>query len=288
MRNDHLIVKASGEENLARFASEYALQQRLEQIHRERPSLERYSIGHGGFRTTASGCYCATPPELSRSIYDGVNEWRGKFTDEFKQSFQEAFSVHTDSTGVCFDMGEAISGNPDCWQDVQIEPARIIRVGLNLSSQCSTTDQQRMWRGGAICAVCDLLQQRGHRFEIEVLYGGLYAAHSYEDLKRCEHLRMLLKPADQPLDLRRVSEWILSPNCTSHGIEIVSRLWPNCRCAYQIHLGLKLGILNGEYDVYVDRIEEPWTEEYTRQWIQRQLDRCKRSGDATASTSEFD
>lgn len=89
------------------------------------------------------------------------------------------------ATGGAVDVGEYLSGSPECFyqQTEHLSAARrVVKIGVVSSAPSRTTSEQILNRGRSIMALVDTLELQGYSVQLDVLEGfffGERAAHSY-------------------------------------------------------------------------------------------------------------
>jgi hypothetical protein len=264
MRNDHIIRKDLGpnaDKRFFRYESVYALGQH---------------IGDGN----------CIPPSVAARTRQLMEDYRRTLVAKFRHSIGDALAMRPDVTGIMYDMGDAMAGNPDCWQHVTVSRSPIYRIGLNPSSAMGSHGNILAMRGAAVCAIIDLIELSGARMEIDWCYGesgaGTHGPNAF-------HARVTLKHADQPLDMLRIGEWIAGTEPTVQHGSYLNMGWGDNPTAFGVHITDKMAAtrgllvsqcyrfwqspcLQGEFDIVLDRIEsEAWDEAYTESWVKDQI-----------------
>lgn len=127
-----------------------------------------------------------------------LTKFNTSITDNVRKSLPTQ-EVTYDVTGLDFDMGMYMSGEPECWYDYTPKPEpNICRIGVNLSAHAFVSKQSMAYRGAMIASVIDCLEQSGTRCEIWVLYG---------NVNQCR-IDVCLKRPDQYLDADRLAFWL--------------------------------------------------------------------------------
>jgi hypothetical protein len=249
--------------------------------------VRHYSISELEQELGPHRLHLATPPSVAPDDWDMIQRYRDSLYQQFHASMGSSEDVMADVCGIDYDMGEMLAGNPECWQSIQIADAPVYHIAVNPSSHFTSNLRTLVMRGAALCAIIDLLESRGSRMSIEYCYGESFAGTPRKTDRW--HYRLVLKQPDQPLDMRRIADWIagtiISPehqeaffgqtttNPTTHGIHLTTALALNrgiyIAPAYQFHNSPEL---NGEFDIAMDRIESYWTEEFAENWIRQQVE----------------
>lgn len=228
--------------------------------------------------------YFATPPSVSQQDWDTISRERDRLYQQFRASMGTSDDILSDVSGIGYDMGEYLAGTPECWYDLQYSDQPVYHVAVNPSSNYNRDVRTLVMRGAALCAIIDLLESRGARMSIEYCYG---ASMKRTDPGSRWHYRLVLKHPDQPLDLRRIADWIAGTvpasdwprayqhetDPTSHGIHVTDTVaaihgHPYITNGYQFWASPELA---GEFDIALDRVDNRWTEEFTRTWITEQI-----------------
>jgi hypothetical protein len=108
-----------------------------------------------------------------------------------------------DVIGDSLDIGLALSGDPEhwrslAWETVEGHGRRIFRVIVPTGAMATVGTEAYLWAGAAACAAVQAIELAGHGAEV-------WAYNAADD--GCERLgvRVLLKPAEYPLDMPRLA-----------------------------------------------------------------------------------
>lgn len=98
-----------------------------------------------------------------------MERFSAKITDRVQASLPQQ-SQFWDTSGLDFDMGMAINGEPECWYDfAPKEEMKFIRIGVNGFFSAGVGNEVITMRGGAICALVDALEMMNYRVELDVI-----------------------------------------------------------------------------------------------------------------------
>lgn len=127
-------------------------------------------------------------------------------------SLIERHDVEYDVEGTMIDVARFTDNEPECWarfEPVLVEPKspKFLRLVVNIGASGAVSAQTILARGGALCALVDLLEMSGTRCEITLAdcTGEPGGGHWY-----C--MTTLVKQFDQPLDLPLVAYAIGHPS----------------------------------------------------------------------------
>jgi len=119
-----------------------------------------------------------------------------------------AHSTRHAVSGAFIDMGEYLSGMPECMIDFIEEPApRIIKLGVNLVASGANNPEAFKRRGAVVLAVVESLQAAGYGVEVTVYMLASASGTSWVNLDA-----FILKRADQPLDMDSLAFWTCHPS----------------------------------------------------------------------------
>lgn len=197
--------------------------------------------------------------------HDGVEQIR-KYTysiDNVVGARINEPAINWDVTGVSWDMGEALTGNPECWYDFRAPEHKLVRVMYNPSASAWVSPKGMALRGAMVAGLVDCLEKAGHRVELWMTYGNT-GDHGIKKTVRAE---VMVKPADMPLDIDKIAFLCVHEKCLRGlwfalitkiaGIEDMSYL-PTLEDA-QLH------------DIVVDRLDEDMSEVDVIAWVTAQL-----------------
>ena len=148
--------------------------------------------------------------EAQRLSLEGWREGRAKIREAHEVVYRGALHslgtvsmpvMGTDLVGMLPSVPAYLSGDPAAmltWQETSA-PRPVIQIVIQMTYSAGTTAQQVYRRGAAICALVDLMEQRGARVEIV----GALSNRGSNRGERDRHLDMhvTVKRPDQPLDL---------------------------------------------------------------------------------------
>ena len=105
-------------------------------------------------------------PDLVKVMYDGVEVLNAMIE-------KDGVAFSRDVTGEFFDVGDFLTGEPECWwRDDELAGRRqVIPVYASISMDCNVTQEQIRNRGCAIVALCDMLQQNGFIVDLKIVSG---------------------------------------------------------------------------------------------------------------------
>ena len=162
------------------------------------------------------------------------NEGWTKGTNEMKSILEPMFDhvskmierveVNHDIEGHVIDVARYVDGEPECWmkfEDVLQEAEqgnKLIRITFNMCVSAGIGTKTIMCKGGAIAALCELLEYAGHRVEIVLCdANGLNSWYSADGNKGQGKLNfenyITIKPFNQNLDPSIVSYALAHPSC---------------------------------------------------------------------------
>lgn len=124
---------------------------------------------------------------------------------------QVSYSV---AGGQWIDIGRHLGGEPECFGLIsEVDAAvdgTVVRIDCNVAASGRVTQEQFFQRGAAACVLADLLETAGKRVEI---WGVWATSDSYRPSKTTpfSQCRVLLKRAEEPLDLTRVGACLAHP-----------------------------------------------------------------------------
>lgn len=104
-------------------------------------------------------------PELVNSFYDGVESLNAMIE-------QDGMAYYRDVTGEFFDVGDYLSGEPECWwrNDEFSGKRQVVPVYANFAMHCGISNKIILNRGCAIVALCDMLQRLGFIVDLNVVH----------------------------------------------------------------------------------------------------------------------
>ena len=109
-------------------------------------------------------------------------------------------SFHNDIVGYAPIVPLAVLGVPNSMINSKMKPikAKVIDVYYNMTSGCMTSSEDIINAGVKMLSAIISLEQQGYRFN-------LYAVQNYYDNGKCYMLKVKVKDAMQPIDLKRIS-----------------------------------------------------------------------------------
>jgi hypothetical protein len=128
-----------------------------------------------------------------------LEQFRGKLENVVSHSImrQEMFY---DVTGLDWDIGAVMTGEPECWYDYSPkEESRIVRMAYNVTVSGGMGSEQMQLRGACIASLVDLLEANGVRVELDI-----YATLNYDN-RAYYTFFVPIKQAGQQLDLDRLA-----------------------------------------------------------------------------------
>lgn len=149
--------------------------------------------------------------------------------DNLSRSVEEMVGYRRDVTGIFFDVGSVVSGEPECWFEPELEEKRnSIKVVLNgiTSSGISTTAIQN--RGAAIVCLLDTLQRAGWAIELEVCCKSYRPFGSAKRNK--DHILSRVPIGCSPLDLDSLAFTLAHPSFPRRFMYSVHDVWSGTCC----------------------------------------------------------
>lgn len=117
-----------------------------------------------------------------------------------------------DVSGQWVDVGLHLSGEPECFgvetQDSSVLNQPVVKLVFNAAASAAVGSDSLIARGVAAVAAIDILEATGRRVEVWLVKGGLRKRGTATNT-----IRVLLKRADQPVDVDRVSFALACPAC---------------------------------------------------------------------------
>jgi hypothetical protein len=132
-----------------------------------------------------------------------------------------------DVTGADYDVGEYVSGAPECWLDRSAEATRpVITIGANIVSSGGIPSKVLEMRGAAVCALTLALQAAGYVVR-------LYAVEGMSIGRDIWHRVEVTDPEGGPLDVDRMLYAIAHPSAARQlgyalGAHLAGRNGTNC------------------------------------------------------------
>jgi len=197
---------------------------------------------------------------------DAVNSKSAKIESILGASIiREAYSPAV--TGLFFDTGLVLSGEPECWlQTVEEDTgSKVVTVSINACISGSVNKRTIIDRGAAVCALVKLLETQGK--SVRVLYGMGLNTNWDMSGDTCR-LEVTLKREGDPLDLDTLAFWLVCPDAFRRlcfrFIE-AHEIWKQVGKGY----GYPDTNWNPEADVKIPAISscEDWGQARTEGWI---------------------
>jgi len=146
------------------------------------------------------------------------------------REIEPEFVVTPDTSGGAVDIGNYLSGVPECMINFETKPRRkkTISILFNVCNSASRTQKSIIQRGHTVTCICDYLERSGYRVRIDVAdtaYGGGWYG---EGRKTHFTLAFCAKDYNQALDFGRIGFMLGSPAMLRRiffGIEASSALW---------------------------------------------------------------
>ena len=200
-----------------------------------------------------------------------------KFWKEFYQS----------TAGMFFDIGLVCAGDPECWFDPQQsfsqgsfashdpdDERKIVKLGFNASAPSTFSKISLIQKGAAVVVLAYLLEQSGRSVSITQFYG-----IEGNNQQFCGSL--LIKPAEQPLNMDLVLHWLVCPNAIQLFWSEVSKRAANAKNIGIFGQKPFFPITNYgsiESDTFIKGLfgkEETWSQNSSILWIQSQLQKLE-------------
>lgn len=125
-----------------------------------------------------------------------------------------ASSYVYDVAGICVDVGRFLSGEPECFltetTDGSATSRPVVKIVANLAASGAVSPESLSVRGAAIVAAIDVLEALGRRVEAWIAKG---SSHSRSSAAGSHQTHVLVKRADQPLDIDRLAFAVAHPAC---------------------------------------------------------------------------
>ena len=117
--------------------------------------------------------------------------------------------VAYDVSGQWLDVGRHLSGEPEAFgsfvqMDCGAGQSKVVRVDVNLAVSGGVSSGAFLARGAAACALCDMIESSGRRCEIYAVSSSV-CKRPVGRAKRGLNIRILIKGANEPLDMARVA-----------------------------------------------------------------------------------
>lgn len=170
-------------------------------------------------------------------------------------------AINWDVTGLDYDIGSYLVGQPDCWYDYRAPEVKHVRVLFNASAAGFCSNRAIQIRGAMLASLVDCLERAHYRVSVDMIYGN-------EQIKEKPRVLVCVKRDLDPLDVDRVAFLMCNPMC-------LRSLW----FAFMEHKGWNsTGVIayhltpeDKLYDVWLDRLDEDLNEIQAIQWVKSQL-----------------
>lgn len=143
---------------------------------------------------------------------DAVNAKTSRLEQEVGGSvLREAFNPAI--TGLFFDVGLVMTGEPECWLETNQEDTgnRVVTLAINCSVSASISSKTIIERGAALCALIKLLETNGKSVRV-VLGMGVNIGFSNPKTTDKIQTEIVLKQEGQPFDLDSMAFWLVCPD----------------------------------------------------------------------------
>jgi hypothetical protein len=177
-----------------------------------------------------------------------------------------------ETTGLFFDVGLVLTGEPECWLQTVDEDtgSKVVTVSINACISGAVDKRVIIKRGAAVCALVKLLESQGK--SVRVVYGmGLNV--NFERTGDKLQLSVTLKREGETLDIDTLAFWLVCPDafrrlCFRY-IEGHPQIWPQVGIGY----GYPDTDWVPEADVAVHAISSAvdWTDEQAQEWIKKTM-----------------
>lgn len=152
---------------------------------------------------TADWCGVASYDEALKFLEEGYQPTVDKLKSCIKASLQgtgKRISFHNDIVGYAPIVPLAIQGVPNSMINSRMKPikAKVVDVYYNITAGSSVKSEKLTKAGTNVLSAIISLEQQGYRFN-------LYALQTYYDIGNCYTLKVKVKDAMQPIDLKRIS-----------------------------------------------------------------------------------
>jgi hypothetical protein len=122
-----------------------------------------------------------------------------------------AESIGYDVFGEYVDVGRFLTGEPECF-GVRVSDdshtKRVVRINVNLGVSSIVSHEAIFARGAVVISAIDVIESTGTRVEVYGVHGSLK-----RDGRRLHETHVLLKSANQPLDIDRLVFALCHPSC---------------------------------------------------------------------------
>lgn len=165
-------------------------------------SFENMQDGRLGGHS-AGWCGVSSYEQALKYLEEGYQPTVEKLKEGIKSNLHgnaKRVSFNNDIVGYAPIVPLAIQGVPNSMINSTIKPikAKVIDIYYNMTASCSTESSDIINAGIKLLSVVVMLEQQGYRFNI-------YAIQNYYRSKKCYMLKVKVKDAMQPVDLKRIS-----------------------------------------------------------------------------------
>ena len=152
---------------------------------------------------------------IDEAIELATNGWHNRpnvkgLSKQITSSTTAQINVATTYNDVCgsyVDVGAFVEGVPENMvQFAEAEAPRIVRIGINLSSNCQQDEKTFKLRGAVTLAIVDKLAEAGYGCELFVYTVSKCRGQGFHSEK------LVIKQADQHLDLDALTFWCCHPS----------------------------------------------------------------------------
>lgn len=152
-----------------------------------------------------SGSWCGVDnyEQALQFLEEGYQPTVEKLKAGIKSNLQgngKRISFHNDIVGYAPIVPLAILGVPNSMINSKMKPikAKVIDIYYNMTASCGTDSDDIIQAGVKMLSAIISLEQQGYRFN-------LYAVQNYYNNRKCYMLKVKVKDAMQPIDLKRIS-----------------------------------------------------------------------------------
>lgn len=151
----------------------------------------------------ASWCGVESYEQALKFLEEGYQPTVEKLKTDIKANLQgsgKRVSFHNDIVGYAPIVPLAIQGVPNSMINSRMKPikAKVIDVYYNMTASSGTSSESIISAGIKLLSTVISLEQQGYRFNI-------YAVQNYYSNRKCYMLKVKVKDAMQPVDLKRIS-----------------------------------------------------------------------------------
>lgn len=130
-----------------------------------------------------------------------------------------AFEEIRDVAGEYFDVGDVLSGEPECFRRMEAREVKpVIPVYVNFTQSVSASADDIMNRGTAIVAMCDTLEKEGYRVELNIICAVRYIdilggnKTIEENVGKSHRILFKVDMSNDPLDMDGISFALINPS----------------------------------------------------------------------------